>query len=126
MDTDEEKEGLSTEGAPLKANSSQRHWLPFIVLWGLSPAIVFVISGFFVDTRHIHPESPEYPHEQVDAMLKAALFLSFTWSVWLVLRVTSNIGVRLVGVIPVTFVVFWVNAFIGAAGCVISDAVVGR
>ena len=126
MSSQEDNEEVAAESAPLRLNFPRRRWLPFIILWALSPAMVFVIGGFFVETAHIHPESPEYPADEVNVIMNTALFLAFTWSVWCVLRVARGIVVRLALVIPVTVVVFWVNAFIGAAGCSVADVAVGR
>ena len=90
---------------------------PGLILWGLSPTLLFATFGARFASLNVHPESPDFPSRELDLMFLSAMAILFGWSLRMTWGRFDSVLARILVAIPVTMAAVFVNLFLAASGC---------
>lgn len=104
-------------GAPQKF---QLKWLPWMILWGLSPAMLLTLSGLAMEIDGRGGQSVLGTLFMMAGILGGPIIL-LVWSARVLWWTSMQVWTRVLLAVVLAFVACAVNLFLGAGACAIID-----
>jgi len=96
---------------------------PLMVMWGLSPALILIVSDQWLGVSHMHPEDPQYPSRTMDMIMLVVLLTEIAWATMVVRRMDAHWIVRIAFIAPIAALAMYVNFIVAGVGCGVLEGI---